>query len=253
MSLAPIVIVVLLLSFLASAIKILPEYERAVVFRLGRVLGAEKGPGIIILIPLVDKMARVSIQVVTMDIEPQDIITKDNVTLKVNAVVYFRVVNPIKAIVNVQNFYYATQQKSQTHLRSTLGEHTLDDLLTNREAINGKIQGIIDQDTDPWGIKVEAVEIKDIDLPTDMQRAMAKEAESERTRRAKIIAAEGEQQAAAKLREAADHISDNPTTLQLRYLQTLNDMSTESNTTIVFPVPVEMLNVFSKIMDSKKS
>jgi regulator of protease activity HflC (stomatin/prohibitin superfamily) len=239
-----LVVLVLALAFISASVRILPEYERGVVFRLGRVLGRERGPGLILLIPFVDKMARLSIQVVTMNIDPQDVITKDNVTLKVNAVLYFRVIDPTKAVVNVQNYFYATQQKAQTHLRSSLGEHTMDQLLTERERINDKIQRIIDEDTFPWGIKVESVEIKDIDLPAEMQRAMAKEAESERTRRAKIIAAEGEFQAATKLREAADQMAENPVTIQLRYMQTLSDMSRENNTTIVFPIPLEMFNVF---------
>jgi regulator of protease activity HflC (stomatin/prohibitin superfamily) len=240
-----LVVVVLALAFVSAAVRILPEYERGVVFRLGRVLGRERGPGLILLIPFIDRMARLSIQVVTMNIDPQDVITKDNVTLKVNAVLYFRVINPTKAVVNVQNYFYATQQKAQTHLRSTLGEHTLDQLLTERERINDKIQRIIDADTDPWGIKVESVELKDIDLPAEMQRAMAKEAESERTRRAKIIAAEGEFQAAAKLKEAADQFSQNPATMQLRYMQTLSDMSRDNaSTTIVFPIPIDLFSIF---------
>jgi regulator of protease activity HflC (stomatin/prohibitin superfamily) len=241
MSFGFLIVVALGLLFIASAVRVIPEYERGVVFRLGRVLGAEKGPGLFLLIPVIDKMVKVSIRVVTMDIEPQDVITRDNVSLKVNAVLYFRAIAPIKAIVNVENYLYATSQLAQTHLRSILGEHTLDDLLTKREKINAQIQTILDQNTDPWGIKVEAVEIKHVDLPAEMQRAMAKEAESERERRAKIIAAEGEQQAAAKLREAADLMSENPATIQLRYLQTLNDISSETSSTIVFPLPINLL------------
>ena len=233
-----IIALVIILVLLSASVKVIPEYERAVVFRLGRVLGSEKGPGVIFLIPLVDRMVRISIRVVTMDIDPQDVISRDNVSLKVNAVLYFRVVSPVRAIVNVENFLYATSQLAQTHLRSILGEHTLDDLLTSREKINAKIQKILDENTDPWGIKVEAVEVKHVDLPPDMQRAMAREAESERERRAKIISAEGELQAAYKLKEAADLMESNPLTLQLRYLQTLNDISTESGTTIVFPLPL---------------
>jgi regulator of protease activity HflC (stomatin/prohibitin superfamily) len=239
-----IVAFVLIIMFLMSSIKIIPEYERAVVLRLGRVLGKEKGPGLFILIPIIDRMIKVSIRVITMDIEPQDVISRDNVSIKVNAVLYFRVVSPIRSIINVENYLYATTQLAQTHLRSILGEHSLDELLTQREKINIQIQRILDENTDPWGIKVEAVEVKDVDLPPNMQRAMAKEAESERERRAKIIAAEGEFQAAAKLLEAADLISRNPTTLQLRYLQTLNDISNEKSSVIVFPLPIEMFKGF---------
>ena len=239
-----IIALIIVLFVLSSAIKVIPEYERAVVFRLGRVLGREKGPGLIFLIPFVDKMARVSIRVITMDVEPQDVISRDNVSLKVNAVLYFRVVDPIKSIVNVENFLYATTQLAQTHLRSILAEHTLDELLAQREKINTKIQKILDENTDPWGIKVEAVEVKHVDLPPDMQRAMAREAESERERRAKVIAAAGEFEAATKLREAADLMSGNPTTIQLRYLQTLSDMTSESTSTIVFPLPIDIIREF---------
>jgi regulator of protease activity HflC (stomatin/prohibitin superfamily) len=247
-----VIVLILVLLFLTSAVRIIPEYERAVVFRLGRVLGSEKGPGLFILIPFVDKMARISIRVITHDIEPQDVITRDNVSLKVNAVLYFRVISPIRAIINVENFLYATTQLAQTHLRTVLGEHTLDDLLTNRDKINAQIQRILDENTDPWGIKVEAVEIKHVDLPPDMQRAMAREAESERERRAKIIAAEGEMQAATKLREAADLMVANPVTVQLRYLQTLSDISSETSTTIVFPLPIELLKGLSTGMSAPK-
>ena len=248
-----IIAAIIVVLFLASAFKVIPEYERAVVFRLGRVLGAEKGPGVIILIPIVDKMVRVSIRVITMNIEPQDVISRDNVSLKVSAVLYFRVVSPIRAVVNVENFLYATSQLAQTHLRSILGEHTLDDLLTQRERINGQIQTILDQSTDPWGVKVVAVEVKHVDLPPDMQRAMAREAESERERRAKIIAAEGEFQSAVKLREAADLMSGNPTSLQLRYLQTLSDIASETATTIVFPLPIDLMDAFKKGLDKLAS
>lgn len=240
-----VLVVVLVLLFLTSALKVIPEYERAVVFRLGRVMSKEKGPGLVILVPVLDRMVRVSIRVVTMSIDPQDVISRDNVSLKVNAVVYFRVVSPINAVVNIENFLYATGQLAQTHLRSVVGEHTMDELLTQRERINTQIQKILDENTAVWGVKVEAVEIKDVDLPQEMRRAMAREAESERERRAKVIAADGEFQAAAKLREAADVISQNPITLQLRYLQTLFDISTENTTTIVFPVPIEMMRIFS--------
>jgi len=246
MSIGLIVLVVVVLAFLGTSVRILQEYERGVVFRLGRVLGTPKGPGLFILIPVVDRMVKVSIRTVTMDIEPQDVISRDNVTLKVNAVLYFRVVDPIKAIVNIENYLYATSQLAQTHLRSVLGEHTMDQLLTTREKINNKLQEILDENTDSWGIKVVSVEIKHVDLPVDMQRAMAREAEAERERRAKIIAAEGEMQAAQKLREAADIISGNEAALQLRYLQTLSDMSSEHNQIIVFPLPIDLLKAFSK-------
>jgi regulator of protease activity HflC (stomatin/prohibitin superfamily) len=225
-------------------VKIIPEYERAVVFRLGRVMREPKGPGVIFLIPLVDTMMRLSIRTITMDIEPQDVISRDNVTLKVNAVLYFRVMDPIKAIIHVENYHYATNQLAQTHLRSVLGENTLDELLTARDKVNSKLQEILDLNTDPWGIKVVAVELKDIDLPPDMQRAMAKEAEAERQRRAKIIAAAGEQEAAIKLREAADTMAGNPATLQLRYLQTMADIAGKNNTTTFLPFPVEFLRAF---------
>jgi len=246
-----IILVVVIATFLSMSVRILQEYERGVVFRLGRVLDSAKGPGLFILIPFVDRMRKLSIRTVTMDIDPQDVISRDNVTLKVNAVLYFRVVDPIRAINNVENYLYATTQLSQTHLRSILGEHTLDELLTNRDKINAKLQGILDEQTDPWGIKVVSVEIKDVDLPLDMQRAMAKEAEAERERRAKIIAAEGEQQAAQKLREAADIMgsSANGSAMQLRYLQTLSDMSTDQNSTIVFPVPIDL---FKNLTSSNK-
>lgn len=239
------ILFILLIAFLASSIKILQEYERGVVFRLGRALGAPKGPGPIILIPLIDRMIRISIRVVTMDIDPQDVISRDNVSLKVNAVLYFRVVDPYKAVVNIENYLYATTQLAQTHLRSVLGQHTLDELLVEREKINDQLQQILDLNTDSWGIKVSSVEVKHIDLPQEMQRAMAREAESERERRAKVIAAEGEMQSAAKLREAADTLSENPVSVQLRYLQTLSDISSEQSSTIVFPIPIELLKSFA--------
>jgi regulator of protease activity HflC (stomatin/prohibitin superfamily) len=247
-----ILVVLLLVVFFASSVRVIAEYERAVVFRLGRVLGKEKGPGLILLIPMIDRMARISIRVVTMDVEPQDVITKDNVSLKVNAVLYFRVVAPVKAVINVENFLYATSQVAQTHLRSIMGEHTLDELLSSREKINTQLQVILDQVTDHWGIKVQSVEVKQVDLPPDMLRAMAREAESERERRAKIIAAEGEMQAATKLKEAADLMAGNSTTLQLRYLQTLFDISSESTTTIVFPLPIELMSAFTNLADAFK-
>lgn len=239
-----IIVLFLFVMFLFSSVRIIPEYERAVVFRLGRVLGREKGPGLFFLIPIIDKMVRVSIRVVTMDIDPQDVITRDNVSLKVNAVLYFKVVSPVRAVIVIENFLYATSQLAQTHLRSIVGEHQMDELLTARERINTQIQKILDENTAPWGIKVESVEIKQVDLPPDMLRAMAREAESERERRAKIIAAEGELQAATKLREAADLMAGNSSTLQLRYLQTLSDISAESTTTIVFPLPIDLLEAF---------
>ena len=231
-----------MIAAMAMSVRVIAEYERAVIFRLGRVLHEPQGPGLIFLIPAIDKMVRVSVRVVTMDIEPQDVISRDNVSLKVNAVLYFRVVQPIKAIVNVENFLYATSQVAQTHLRTIVGEHTLDELLTARDRINTQLQRILDQNTDPWGVKVEAVEMKQVDLPPEMLRAMAREAESERERRAKVIAAEGEMQSAGKLREAADIMSGNQIALQLRYLQTLFDISSESTNTIVLPLPMELIS-----------
>jgi regulator of protease activity HflC (stomatin/prohibitin superfamily) len=222
-------------TLLSMSIRILNEYERGVVFRLGRVLGNAKGPGLIVLIPFIDKMEKVAIRTVTMDIDPQDVISRDNVTLKVNAVLYFRVIDPVRSIINVDNYLYATSQLAQTHLRSVLGEHTLDQLLTSRESLNTKLQTILDENTDPWGIKISAVEIKHVDLPVDMQRAMAKEAEAERERRAKIIAADGEAQAAAKLAEAAKTMADG-NAIQLRYLQTLATIANDKSNTIIFPL-----------------
>ncbi len=242
-------IIVLVVMFLASAIKILNEYERGVIFRLGRLIGS-KGPGLIILIPVVDKMQKVSLRLVTLDVPPQDIITKDNVSVKVNAVVYFRVVIPEKAIVEVENFLYATSQLAQTTLRSVCGEAELDDLLSEREKLNMKLQEILDRRTDPWGIKVTNVEIKHIDLPDEMKRAMAKQAEAERERRAKVIHAEGEAQAAVKLAEAAVVMS-NPVALQLRYLQTLTEVATENNSTTIFPLPMELIKPFLQLADKK--
>jgi regulator of protease activity HflC (stomatin/prohibitin superfamily) len=241
------IVVVAIVALAAACIKIVPEYERALVFRLGRALGKPKGPGVIIILPVIDRFIRISIRTITMDVEPQDIISRDNVSLKVNAVVYFRVVDPYKCIVNVENYLYATSQLAQTHLRSVLGQHTMDELLTDREKVNDKLQIILDQNTDPWGIKVSAVEVKHIDLPQEMQRAMAREAESERERRAKIINSEGELQAATKLKEAADLLSSNPMTLQLRYLQTISDISSDQNTKIVFPFPIEFLKIFDAL------
>jgi regulator of protease activity HflC (stomatin/prohibitin superfamily) len=244
---APYLIVILfaLVIIISSSIKILREYERAVIFRLGRLIGG-KGPGIVFLIPFIDKMVRVSLRTVTFDIPPQDIITKDNVSIKVNAVLYFHVVEPEKSIVSVENFMYATNQIAQTTLRSILGQSDLDELLSERDKINKKLQQIIDDHTEPWGIKVTSVEVKQIDLPIEMQRAMAKQAEAERERRSKVINAEGEFQAAQKLADAAKTIQDYPVALQLRYLQTLSDIATEKNSTTVFPIPIDMITPFIK-------
>lgn len=238
-------IVIIGFMIIFSAIRVLREYERAVVFRLGRLAGV-RGPGIIFLIPIVDKMVKVSLRVVTMDVAPQDIITKDNVSVKVNAVVYFRVLHPDKAIIEVEDFLYATGQLAQTTLRSTLGQFELDQLLSERDTINQRLQHIIDEQTDAWGIKVSLVELKQVDLPTEMQRAIMRQAEAERERRSKVIHADGEFQASAKLREAADVLSQNPTSLQLRFLQTLTEVAAEKNSTIVFPVPIDMLAAFVK-------
>jgi len=237
-------IIIIIIFFLASAIKILNEYERGVIFRLGRVLGNPKGPGLIILIPVVDRMVKVSLRTVVLDVPPQDVITRDNVSIKVNAVVYFRVVDALKSIIDVENYLYATSQLSQTTLRSVLGQAELDDLLSHREQINERLQEILDTHTEPWGIKVSNVEVKNVDLPQEMQRAIARQAEAERERRAKIIGAEGEFQASTKLAEASDILSKNPMALQLRYLQTLIEISTEKNSTIVFPLPIDILKVF---------
>jgi regulator of protease activity HflC (stomatin/prohibitin superfamily) len=237
-------IIVIIVFFLASAIKILNEYERGVIFRLGRVLGTPKGPGLIILIPIIDRMTKVSLRTVVLDIPPQDVITKDNVTIKVNAVVYFRVLDPLKCIIDVENYLYATSQLAQTTLRSVLGQAELDDLLSHRDQLNEKLQEILDTHTESWGIKVSNVEVKNVDLPQEMQRAIARQAEAERERRAKIIGAEGEFQASTKLSEASDILSRNPMALQLRYLQTLIEISTEKNSTIIFPIPIDILKVF---------
>ena len=241
-----IAIIILIIFFLSAAIRILNEYERGVIFRLGRVI-AVKGPGLIILIPIVDKMVKVSLRLVAMDVDPQDVITRDNVSVKVNAVIYFRVIEPIKAIVEVENYSYAMSQLAQTTIRSVCGQAELDDLLAEREKINNELQEIIDTHTDPWGIKVATVELKHIDLPQEMQRAMARQAEAERDRRAKVINAEGEFQAAGKLAEASKIIEQHPTALQLRYLQTVNEMSAENNTTTIFPIPIDLLGPFSRI------
>jgi regulator of protease activity HflC (stomatin/prohibitin superfamily) len=241
-------VIVIIVFFLISAIKVLNEYERGVIFRLGRVLGAPKGPGLIILIPIIDRMTKVSLRTVVLDVPPQDVITKDNVSIKVNAVVYFRVIEPMRAIIDVENYLYATSQLAQTTLRSVLGQAELDDLLSHREKINERLQEILDTHTESWGIKVSNVEVKNVDLPQEMQRAIARQAEAERERRAKIIGAEGEFQAAAKLSEASDILSRNPMALQLRYLQTLIEISTEKNSTIVFPLPIDLIKVFTERM-----
>jgi regulator of protease activity HflC (stomatin/prohibitin superfamily) len=240
-----IVIVVLALIILSNAIKILREYERGVVFRLGRLI-AQRGPGLILLIPIIDKMVRVSLRTVVLDVPPQDVITQDNVSIKVNAVVYFRVIDPRSAIVQVENYLAATSQISQTTLRSVLGQSELDDLLSQRDKINHKLQQIIDANTEPWGVKVSNVEVKQIDLPQEMQRAMAKQAEAERERRSKVISAEGEYQASQRLSDAAKILSDQPSALTLRYLQTLREIATEKNSTTIFPVPIDLLKPFLK-------
>jgi len=238
-------LIIFLIILAASAIKILREYERGVIFRLGRLIGA-KGPGIIFIIPGVDKLLRISLRTVTMDIPPQDVITRDNVSIKVNAVVYFRVIDPNRAVVEVENYLYATQQLSQTTLRSVVGQMELDELLAQREKINIQLQDILDKHTEPWGIKVSLVETKQVDLPEEMRRAIARQAEAERERRAKIIHAEGESQAAEKLAQAANVISVNPAALQLRFLQTLTEIATEKNSTTIFPVPIDILTPFIK-------
>jgi regulator of protease activity HflC (stomatin/prohibitin superfamily) len=238
-----VAIIILFIIFISSAVKILKEYERGVIFRLGRVI-ATKGPGLIILIPFIDKMVKVSLRLVTMDVPAQDVITRDNVSVKVNAVVYFRVVDPTNATIVVENYLFATSQLAQTTLRSVCGEMELDDLLSEREKINTQLQSILDKPTDPWGIKVTKVELKHIDLPQEMQRAMAKQAEAERERRAKIINSEGEFQAAAKLAEAADIIHIHPEALQLRYLQTLREIASENNSTKLFTIPIDLFKIF---------
>ena len=236
-------VIIFLVLLAASAIKILREYERGVIFRLGRLIGA-KGPGLFLIIPGIDKMLRVSLRLVTMDIPPQDVITRDNVSIKVNAVVYFRVIDPNKAVVEVENFLYATSQLAQTTLRSVVGQVELDELLAHREKINMQLQDILDKHTDPWGIKVSLVETKAVDLPEEMRRAIARQAEAEREKRAKIIHAEGEYQAAEKLAKAADVIGGNPAAIQLRFLQTLTEVATEKNSTTIFPVPIDLVKPF---------
>ncbi len=241
----PTIIGALVILYILNSIKILREYERGVIFRLGRALPRPKGPGIILVFAPVDRMVRVSLRLVTLDIPPQDVITRDNVSVKVNAVVYFRVMDPLKAIIEVQDYLYATSQLAQTTLRSVLGEVELDELLAEREKLNTKLQEILDRQTDPWGIKVQLVEIKHVDLPETMVRAIARQAEAERERRAKVIHADGEFQAAEKLTEAATILSQNPTSLQLRFLGTLTEIASEKNSTIIFPLPIELLKAFA--------
>jgi regulator of protease activity HflC (stomatin/prohibitin superfamily) len=241
---SPVLIVAVIVAFyLLSSIKILNEYERAVIFRLGKLLEHPKGPGVILVLAPIDKMVRVSLRTIVMDVPPQDVITRDNVSVKVNAVVYFRVMEPRKAIVEVESFHYATSQLAQTTLRSVLGQVELDDLLSARERLNQQLQQILDLHTDPWGVKVSAVEVKHVDLPPDMQRAMARQAEAEREKRAKIIHADGELQASEKLAQAAAVIATEPVTITLRYLQTLTEIAAEKNSTIIFPLPIDLLRM----------
>jgi regulator of protease activity HflC (stomatin/prohibitin superfamily) len=251
----PIIVVALIVLYILNSIKVLREYERGVIFRLGRVLPQPKGPGIILVFSPIDRIVRISLRLITMDIPPQDVITKDNVTVKVNAVLYFKVIDPLKCVIEVQDYIYATSQLAQTTLRSLLGQVPLDDLLSEREKLNMQLQEIIEQHTDPWGIKVQLVEMKQVDLPENMIRAIAKQAEAERERRAKVIHADGEFQAADKLTQAADIISRNPQALQLRFLSTLTEIATEKNSTIVFPLPLEILRAFSydKAQEKKQS
>lgn len=249
LTLPVLIVVAIVVFYLLSSIKILNEYERAVVFRLGKLLDTSKGPGVILVFAPIDRMVRVSLRTIVMDVPPQDVITRDNVSVKVNAVVYFRVMDPRRAIVEVESYHYATSQLAQTTLRSVLGQVELDDLLSERERLNQQLQQILDQHTDPWGIKVSSVEVKHVDLPPDMQRAMAKQAEAEREKRAKIIHAEGELQASEKLASAAGVMSGEPMTITLRYLQTLTEIASEKNSTIIFPLPIDMLNL---LMDRNK-
>jgi len=240
-----ILAIILLIVFLSAAIKVLREYERGVIFRLGRVLERPKGPGIVIIIPIIDRLVKVSLRLVTMDVPPQDVITRDNVSIKVDAVIYFRVMDPNSAVIEVENYLFATSQLSQTTLRSVCGQVELDELLAERDKINSTLQQILDRNTDPWGIKVSTVEVKHIELPLEMQRAMAKQAEAERERRAKVINAEGEFQAAAKLREAAQTIQDFPYALQLRYLQTLSEVGAQGSSKTLFPIPIDLFTPFT--------
>jgi regulator of protease activity HflC (stomatin/prohibitin superfamily) len=251
-AIAILVIALFVVSVIASAIKIVKEYERGVIFRLGRVQGGPKGPGLFFLWPLVDRMVKIDLRTVTMDVPPQDVITRDNVPARVNAVVYFRVTDPNRSVIEVENHVLATSQISQTTLRSVLGQKDLDELLTNREEINEELQAIIDEQTDPWGVKVSVVEVKDVEIPTQMQRAMARQAESERERRAKIIAAEGEYQASERLRQAADRL-ESPTALQLRLFQTMGEIAVNQNSTIILPVPVDLIRPFMETQDGSGS
>ena len=244
-------VVFLFIVVLLNAIRVVREYERLVVFRLGRVRPGEKGPGLVLLIPIIDRAIKVGLRTVTMDVPPQDIITKDNVSVKVNAVIYFRVVNAQDAVIQVENYLYATSQIAQTTLRSILGQAELDELLSEREKQNQALQQVIDRQTEPWGVKVTTVEVKNVDLPQEMQRAIARQAEAERERRAKIINAEGEYQAAQRLAEAAAVIAKEPAAIQLRYLQTLSEIATENNSTTIFPVPIDFLRVFMKAAEGK--
>ena len=247
MELSPILILLLApVLYLMTALKVLNEYERGVVFRLGKLMPEPKGPGVILVLPPIDRMVRVSLRTIVMDVPPQDVITRDNVSVKVNAVVYFRVMDPRRAIVEVESYHYATSQLAQTTLRSVLGQVELDGLLSERERLNQDLQHILDQHTDPWGIKVSAVEVKHVDLPPDMQRAMARQAEAEREKRAKIIHADGELQASAKLSQAAAVIAVEPITVTLRYLQTLTEIAAEKNSTIIFPLPIELMSLLGK-------
>jgi regulator of protease activity HflC (stomatin/prohibitin superfamily) len=247
------IIIGIIVIYILNSIKILREYERGVIFRLGRVLPRPKGPGIILVFSPIDRIVKISLRLITMDVPPQDVITKDNVTVKVNAVLYFRVIDPLKCVIDVQDYLYATSQLAQTTLRSVLGQVPLDDLLSERDKLNARLQEIIEQHTDPWGIKVQLVEMKQVDLPENMIRAIAKQAEAERERRAKVIHADGEFQAAGKLLEAADIIAQNPQALQLRFLGTLTEISAEKNSTIIFPLPLELLKAFtySKSQENK--
>ena len=247
-----LVIVVVVVYIFVSAVKVVKEYERGVIFRLGRVQGGPKGPGLFFLWPLVDNMVKIDLRTVTMDVPPQDVITRDNVPARVNAVVYFRVVDPNKSVIEVENHVLATSQISQTTLRSVLGQKDLDELLTNREEINEQLQSIIDEQTDPWGVKVSVVEVKDVEIPQQMQRAMARQAESERERRAKIIAAEGEYQASQRLRQAADSL-ESPTALQLRLFQTMGEIAVNQNSTIILPVPIDLLSPFMESANGSSS
>jgi regulator of protease activity HflC (stomatin/prohibitin superfamily) len=251
----PLIVAGLIVLYILNSIKVLREYERGVIFRLGRLLPQPKGPGLILVFSPIDRMVRISLRLITMDIPPQDVITKDNVTVKVNAVLYFRVIDPLKCVIEVQDYIYATSQLAQTTLRSLLGQVPLDDLLSEREKLNARLQEIIEQHTDPWGIKVQLVEMKQVDLPENMQRAIAKQAEAERERRAKVIHADGEFQAADKLTQAANLISQTPQALQLRFLGTLTEIATEKNSTIVFPLPLELFRAFTydKAQEKKQS